>query len=419
MRSSIIVFHISLLALVRSDPVEWLIFSNSATYVSSPIGFGPGGGLLKVNLSLNQFDNNPASSVLSVLSESQLQGWQNTIDDFRQAQPNVLVSTHFASFEKELNISLPLTNAAAERFFLVLTFPNSKPDDVDVLAPSGRMNVDWEQNDGSFIQYQFVPLANAMQILRNLVLVFTALYGIHLIGNFRTVSGLHYFYVFVLCFASLFLQVWIRAIQAESSTGQRLTWETRISPSLMEKIFDALEVLVYLLSALGWKTLRSSLSVNEIKTIGAVSVLSLALGGAEVACGDDEAQCGSYTSARMLLHMFGFLTAIIAFTSHVVFLSAHLGESSIASPETGVMYVKLSQFRWFRLIFIVFIVQPTVAVMIRADILDWFDDWLFLTIFWATKLMLISAVAVVFRPLVPRMSLVDLAIKQRQIQQQS
>jgi len=62
-------------------------------------------------------------------------------------------------------------------------------------------------------------------------------------------------------------------------------------------------------------------------------------------------------------------------------------------------------------------VQPTIAVVMRTDILGWEDDWLFIAFFWATKIFLLVAVAFVFRPRpVDRMGLVELAIKERRRQ---
>jgi hypothetical protein len=137
------------------------------------------------------------------------------------------------------------------------------------------------------------------------------------------------------------------------------------------------------------------------------------LGLFEIACGDDQIECSSYTSARMVVHMFGFLTCIVAFNYHVAYLTAHLRESSIASMETAKMYIRLSQFSNLRILFLLYIVQPTIAVVIRADVLDWVDDWIFLTVFWSSKILLICFLIYIFRPQVMRMPIVDYAIKER------
>jgi hypothetical protein len=402
----------------RGEFINWPIFSDSAAYVSPPIGFGCLGGTISARILLNEDDS--TTKFLSILSEGQLAGWRNLRVDFPTTPTNAIASSHFSSIYDQLNLSLPLLKGSPERYYLVLTFPTSKADDADLLIPSGNVSVDWIQADGSFIQFQYVYLPNGLRVVANLLLIVAALYAGHMLLNYKTANRLQFFYLCVLTFGVAFLHVWINGLQIESETGARETWASNYFPSILEKVFDLLEVLVYVVTALGWQTLRTSLSDQEIQLMLVLSTFSLVFGGFEIACGDDQIQCGGYTSARMLMHMFGYLAAIVAFNYHIAFLTAHIRENSIASTQSGVMYIKLSQFRWFRIIFLLFIVQPTVAVILRADILDWVDDWLFLTLFWASKLALIGAVAIVFRPIVLRMPLVDLALRrQRQVQQQT
>ena len=409
---------VGLAIAARGDSLTWPIFSNSAAFVSPPIGLGVGGGHISASISLND-PLEGTYNIVSVLSDKQLDAWKKAADSNIAVEPKAFVSSFFQAFEKKVNFSLTLPLNAPERYYLVISFPPSKADDNDQLTPSGEMQVDWEQSDGRYLQFQFLPLPNALRVLLNLFIIFASLYAFHLLVNFRLANRLQFFFLFVFVYGAVFLSSWISAIETESTTGARETWDSKYFPSILEKGFDVLEVLVYVLTALGWKTLRPSLSFQELQMLGILSFLSLVLGALETVCGDDQIMCGSFSSARMIMHMFGFLAAIVAFNYHIAFLSAHIRESGIAAPETGAMYVKLSQFRWFRIIFLLFIVQPTVAVIIRTDILDWFDDWLFLAIFWASKTGLIAAVAFVFRPVSPRMPLVDQAIKQRRVQQQS
>jgi hypothetical protein len=160
-------------------------------------------------------------------------------------------------------------------------------------------------------------------------------------------------------------------------------------------------------------TVRQSLVEGELRMMVTGSLLSFLLGMAEIECGDDPIECGSFTSARMIIHMFGYLTAIVAFNYHLASLTAFLGEASVASVDTGKMYFRFNQFWWLRFVFLLFIVQPTVAVVIRTDILNWNDEWIFIAFFWFTKIALLVSVAFIFRPQRFRMKLIDLAIRER------
>ena len=159
--------------------------------------------------------------------------------------------------------------------------------------------------------------------------------------------------------------------------------------------------------------MREKLTYNEVQIIAGGALLSLLLGILEIRCGDDEIECGGYTSTRMVIHMFGYLTAIVGFNYHIAFLTSHVNEGSIASLETGAMYKHLSAFWWFRIVFLAFIIQPTLAVVLRADVLGWRDDWIFVSFFWITKIILLGAVALAFRPVKGNLKIVELAVRER------
>lgn len=397
------------------EPLTYAIYSHGGGYVSPPIGLGPGGGRLKATITLQSTRDPFGINLVSVLSRPQLLKWQDA-----ESPPNAIfdtssrISTFSALFGKNFDFDLELTNEAPEQYVVTVVFPQSHPDDNDLLVPSGYMLLDWEQADaGSYLQFQYRELSKALSVSLNLLSAFVVLYVTWIYKFFKLSSRLHLIYVLVLLFTCGFLFAWVNSLDIEMATGDRTSLQSKWIPSLMEKGFDMLEVVVYLITALGWQTMRGSFTRNEIQMIVVGGFLSLVLGVFEVACGDDQTECGGYTSARMVIHMFGFLTAIVGFNYHITYLAMHIRESTIASTETGKMYNKLFQFSAFRFIFLLYIIQPTVAVVIRADVIDWFDDWIFLTFFWVTKIALICGTAVVFRPKSSKMQLVDLAIRER------
>lgn len=400
---------------LMGEPVVRPIYLDQGKYVSPTIGLGPDGGSISVLIELL----GPAKTLepqLSLLTTPQLEAWKPALDFF-PVEPNALVSTLTKTVGSEpLQFTASLPSSKPEEYVFILSFPGEVPDS-DYARAVGRLSVEWEQADGSFLQYQLWKLPHAISVITNLLIAAFAIFAVSLFMNWQLSNLLHYLFAGFMVYALIFLSVWQWSIGTEKETGNRTSWDTKWLPSLLEKGFDIMEVLLYLVTAVGWKTVRSNFYPNEIQFMVTGSALSFLLGLFEILSGDDNVVAGNFTSARMIVHMFGYLAAIVGFNYHLSFGGALLQESSIASRETAKTYFQVNKFWWLRAIFLLFIVQPTIAVVIRTDILGWEDDWLFIAFFWATKIFLLVAVAFVFRPRpVDRMGLVELAIKERRRQ---
>jgi hypothetical protein len=279
----------------------------------------------------------------------------------------------------------------------------------------GTLSIDWQQAaDGSRIQYQYKNLEGCITVMVGLLAVFITYYVIEYVVLRRSiVNALHYAHLLAFIVTLGFLLSWNQGIVTESATGDRFGLWTNWLPSVYQKLYDIAEVLFYLVTALGWQTLRPELTREEIQMIFAGSAVSFLLGLMEIRCGEDTVECGGLTSARMVVHMFAFLTVIVAFTANLATLTEMLKQSSIASYDTGRLYILHQKFFHFRNIFFIYIIQPMVSVVIRSDIIDWQDDWIFVIFFWATKIALLCALAIVFRPKSDPPAIVDAAVKQR------
>jgi hypothetical protein len=396
------------IAINKADPLVWPIYTGGQQFFVSPtIGFGPNGGQISVSV---QTDIKDSSSFITLLSGPQYETWSKQTDSL---EPNALVATlskplinGSAKFSKSLLASEP------EQYMLVVSFGSIPTDDSSRTV--GSITVDWNQSDGTHLQYQMWKLRDALNVIADIVLVCALVYMSMLLMNRRLVNALHYIFLGFLVYTLVFLYAWNNSIRMEQETGDRSSFLAKWIPGLFEKAFDIFEVFLYLIVAVGWKTVRPSFFSNEIQFMVTGGLLSFLLGIFELMCGDDSVEAGNFTSARMIVHMFGYLGVIVGFNYHLSFGSAIVQESSIASRDTAKTYFVLSKFWWFRAIFLCFIVQPTIAVVIRSDILGWEDDWLFVTLFWASKIFLLVAVVFVFRPRpVAKMGIVELAIKQR------
>jgi len=353
-----------------------------------------------------------------LLSDKQHELWHSEIDEWdRNTEPKIidgsgLISTYYDLINPDrysFNVSVPST--AAERYFIVVIF---HPDAI----ATGTLEIDWQQNDGSRIQFQYFPLGNCIAVVTGLLVVFLSYYVVEYVVLRRSsLNYLHYLYVVSLLAGLGFLASWKQGIEIESVTGDRFGFWTNWIPSIYQKLYDIVEVLFYLITALGWQTLRPTLTTEEVQMIGTGSAISFLLGILEIKCGEDTVECGGLTSARMVIHMFAFLTVIVAFTSNLAILKEMLNQSSIANYDTGKIFIHYQRFLNFRSIFFLYILQPTVAVVIRSDIIYWVDDWIFVTFFWSSKIFLLCALAVAFRPRSDPPAIVDAAVKQRRLLQ--
>ena len=369
---------------------------DSPIFVSPPIGLNR--GRIFGSVTLNSF----GPSLLFIMSESQHEIGKDLDLDEMDGRPYVFSTV----FENEVKFDVDIN--LFDRFVVGIWVPNKGP------LTYGSMTVDWIQSNGNFLQYQYTQLGDGLVTLLSVSAAFAFGYLFwYILLGYKHTTKLHVFYVCVFVYILAFLTSWIEGIYIEGVTGDRDGWRTKWVPSLYEKGFDILEVLVYLLTALGWQSMRESLTFNEIQLITSGGLLSLCLGILEINCDGDEIQCGGYTSTRMIIHMFGYLSAIVAFNYHLAYLNASVNEGSIANAQTGFLYIKMKSFWWFRIIFFGFIIQPTIAVMIRADILGWEDEWLFVIFFWSTKFALLGAIALSFRPIRGNLQIVKLAIKER------
>ena len=399
--------------MCAASDVAWPIYVDNGHYISPSIGFGPGGGSISASIKLTL----KSPVFVSVLSDPQFEAWKPVLDT-PPLEPNAMASTLTRAIsEGSLQFDLSLTNSRPEEYRLLISLAEMPSNDnaEDDLRPIGTIAINWQQREGgSFLQYQFRKLSDGLSVIAYVLSAFVIGYASILIRNRRYITRLHFMYIGLMIYTLIFVHIWNRSVELERDSGDRSSWQGKWLPGLLEKGFDIGEVLTYLVTAVGWQTVRPQLYPNEVQFVVIGSGISFLLGVFELLSGDDAVESGNFTSARMIIHMFGYLAAIVGFNYHIAFGTALLEESSIASRDTARTYSLLNKFWWFRTIFLLFIIQPTIAVIVRTDILYWEDDWLFVTFFWFTKIALLVAVAGVFRPRpVERMALVELAIKER------
>ena len=421
---------INVLAAV-GEPLSYSFRADNQGYLSVPIGMGSDGGRVWGKVSLGTSDDSEIRECqLIVLNDEQrrlwsnyLRSWQNSnvADDDGPAQTilsedflidgSSMISMFHTVFDDTIDFNISSKFPEPQRLYVVILFPSAWNSKF-----FGTLTIDWERDSATlpYLQYQYRFQDKSVMVMTQLMIVFLVWYTVFFLGFRRSAATrIHLFYL--LCFLGSFgyLLSWYQGIVLEGSTGDRTGFWTKWLPSTYQKLFDVLEMLMYLLTSLGWQTLRPQLTANELQLITAGVVTSFLLGLLEIRCGDDSLECSGITSARMIVHMFGYLTVIVAFTYNLAVLREMLQQSSIASYDTGRLYKHYRNFNLFRNVFFAFIIQPTVAVVLRTNIIDWQDDWIFITFFWGSKIVLLGILAVVFRPNPGIPEIVDFAVKER------
>merc|ERR1719324_330222 len=146
-----------------------------------------------------------------------------------------------------------------------------------------------------------------------------------------------------------------------------------IGYQLLDKVQTILELMMFLLISLGWKFLRNSLNVTEVRFAVGISVISFYLGVFEVAC-TTVSTCSGYKLSRYILHSLCYLVVLVAMNFNLQMVQAQIADAP-ASMEAGKLYWKHRAYRVFRWIFLVFIIAPTVELFLKVSMMPWDAIW--------------------------------------------
>lgn len=199
--------------------------------------------------------------------------------------------------------------------------------------------------------------------------------------------------VFLLKGLSSFLQ-WNDRMQVElhgtTNVFAQVGWQ------LIDKVQTIAELMMFLLIALGWKLLRSTLPITEVRLVVGISVISFFLGVFEVAC-TSESACNGYQLSRYILHSLCYLAVIIAMNLNLQMIHQQLLDAP-ASLETGKTYGKLRAYKAFRWVFLAFVVAPTAELFLKVSIMPWDIWWIFVLVQHSRTWVIYAVIASYFRP---------------------
>lgn len=180
----------------------------------------------------------------------------------------------------------------------------------------------------------------------------------------------------------------------------RVVWQ------LMDKVQTIMELMMFLLVALGWKVLRAVLDVTEIRFAVGISVISFYLGVFEVAC-TTRATCSGYQLSRYILHSLCSLVIIVAMNFNLQKIYMMIADAP-ANMESGKLYRKLHAYQTFRWVFLGFIIAPTAESFLQVSVMPWYALWLPNLVTLLRTLTIYALILIAFRPELPPLRVFEL-----------
>jgi hypothetical protein len=221
-------------------------------------------------------------------------------------------------------------------------------------------------------------------------------------------SSIHFLMTLVLFFKSvvLFLEWCDRMLIVH--TG-RQAMISSVGYKILDKVQTILELMMFLLISLGWKFLRNSLNITEVRFALGISVVSFYLGVCEVAC-NTFSTCSGYRLSRYILHSLCYLVVIVAMNYNLQMVGAQIADAPV-SFEVGKLYWKHRSYRIFRWIFLIFIIAPTAELFLKVSMVPWDAIWLYSLLqhlrTWVIYLLVIAA----FRPVPAPLKVFELSVR--------
>jgi len=261
---------------------------------------------------------------------------------------------------------------------------------------------------GQQLPLQQVRVPEVLLLTSTIFLLSGACYGVLMLTTWRKPTAMHLVILAAVNLKGLVLLLqWADRSQV-ARTGSNSVLSD-ISWQLLDKVQTIVELMMFLLIALGWKFLRATLNITEIRVAVGISVVSFYLGVFEVAC-NTASTCNGYQLSRYILHSLCYLVVIVAMNFNLQMVHAQIADAP-ASLEAGKLYRKRRSYHIFRWIFLAFIIAPTVELFLTVSVLPWDAVWVTLLLQQARTWVIYTCVTVAFRPDPPPLRVFELTVR--------
>jgi len=366
------------------------------------------GGVMTVELELHQ-PTDINNTFFMILTSEQL-------SRFRSSTPHVLpsftspearvVNTNFMAYWRQplmSKISMTKTVEWLDRYTLIIV----NGDEQDLRFTGKIRLVNPGKDDEQHLSFDQIPMMPVLLTMIWVYLISTALLFLLLVTGWRRrKTAIHWIMLATLLSKSLYLVFYWQNFVLFSSKGSLERFQRKI-PRIVGKMQDIISLMMYLLVALGWKILRSNLSMTEVRFSAGICVISFYLGLFQVTC--QGPTCSGYELSRYILHALAYLCIIVAINFNIAMLNGSITESAV-SLSTAELYQKFDAYRLYRWVFVIYIMKPTFLLFFKLSVLDangW-DDWLYLLMQNLVEFGIYATIIWAYRPFEPMRVFKDL-----------
>mmetsp|Transcript_53625 Transcript_53625/g.173147 ORF Transcript_53625/g.173147 Transcript_53625/m.173147 type:complete len:493 (+) Transcript_53625:139-1617(+) len=324
------------------------------------VGLEPG-AQIRINISTI---NASASPVLVILTRKQWLTWIS-----RPLQPlkgggysSYLISAYRRPLSGHLDTTFSIAMPSADRYYVgVLNEPRS------TLRLQGY--VEYENPGGQHLPLQLVYLPETVRIASAaFVLLMLVVAMVLSIAWQRAASLLHALLVTCLWLKSAELACKWKYFDLLGKHGEASVWHYQVW-QVAAKLHSISETQLLLMTALGWRVLRPRLSSMELRFVAlslsfasclvVLQVLAINAGAAQPLM--------SFTLFFYTLQVSCHLLILLMMNINIQVLALYLQESPL-SPNTAVLYHKHRTYIWFRRLFVVIILRPSVILWLRVSV---------------------------------------------------
>lgn len=359
-------------------------------------GLDPG-----ATISFDLKNERPANNTyIMVLTHAQMVQWGSQLSNVNGLPTTSWMVSYWRSvFNDSVKTSFKVNAQTKDRYWVQIFNLDERP-----LKVSGTVSLLNPGGEQLALQEQKVPMVLlwTSALFFGTCMVFATLLAT---SSRRGRSVMHLVMMAVLLLKGVVLLLWwCNRMQVARSGSDSIIGN--VGWKLVEKVQTIMELMMFLFIALGWKFLRGTLNVTEMRFAGGISVISFYLGVFEVAC-STPSTCSGYVLSRYILHALCWLVVIVAMNFNLQLIHAQIVEAT-ASAESGKLYRKHHAYRAFRWIFLAFIVAPTVEIFLKVTVMPWDAIWLYYLVVELRTWAVYTSVVVAFRPDPPPLRVFDL-----------
>lgn len=368
------------------------------------IGLGPG-----AEVSLNITCSKPTDgTALLILTRPQWDEWRShplkKLHGEHAGYSSYLISHWRAPLEHRLSARIRISAPEPERYYIGVL--NTKQQAMRLQGEVAYVNPGGQHLP---LQYVHVPealMASSIAFVV-LMLVVAALLMESLRRGTRGATVLHALLVACLFFKSLELYAECAYLLVLSKQGKVPTWRFQVW-QLSSRLHAIFEVLLLLMTALGWRLLRPRLSQTEIRFTVVTVSLTLSIAVLQACAG--QSPILSFSLLFFMVQVACYLVIILAMNWNLTLIAVHLADSPVTSSVV-VLYQKQQAFLLFRRVFLAIIIRPSAIAWLGFSVLDGLgSQWLLMLLDKASLWLIYVGLFMVLRPHGHRRRLLQLVL---------